>query len=96
LQELIEERINLLLLDTRCRTSPLLKTGRIPSPKHRKPRLTSSIKKVLRALRFNKNLEEFNFEVLIRGGEGIKKNVTRPTDKRMPANRLGRVGGIVT
>jgi len=43
----------------------------------------------------DENFEKFTFEVLIGGGEGIEKNITRLIDKRMPDNRLAQVGGIV-
>lgn len=75
---------------------PFLKSSRIPSPIHRKPRSTSFVKKEPRTLGLNKNLEEFTLEIFVRGGERVKKNITRPTDERMLTNKFSQVRGIVT
>jgi len=80
-RELIKERVNLSLLGTWGRLGPLSKLGRVPSPKHRKPRPTDFVKKELHVLELDKNFEKFTLEVLIGGVEGIEKNVTRPTVK---------------
>jgi len=42
---------------------------------------TGFIKRIWHTLRSDDNLEFFFFEIIIRGGEGIKKNVTQPTDQ---------------
>jgi len=60
---------------------PLPKLGRIPSLKHRKPQPTNFIKEELHALGWDENFEKTTLEVLIRGGEGIEKNITQLTDK---------------
>lgn len=84
-----------MLLDSRGRTSQLLKADRIPTPKHRKPRPTGFIEKELHALGFNENLKEFTLEFFIRGCERIKKNISQLSDEGMSANGFSRLRGIV-
>ena len=43
--------------------------------------------------RLHVHFEESLFEIFVQGREGLKQNVARPTNQRMAADRVGRVGG---